>query len=83
MGRNLYPTDLSDAQWKLIELLLLEAKPGGRPREVLNGLFSIARGGCSWRMMPVDLPRWSTCYDSFRKWRDDGTRSKINDALRT
>ena len=34
-------------------------------------------------MMPTDLPPWSTCYDYFRKWRNDGTWSKINDALRT
>ena len=50
---------------------------------MLNGIFYIARGGCSWRMMPKDLPPWSTCYDSFRKWRNDGTWSKVNDALRT
>jgi putative transposase len=34
-------------------------------------------------MMPRDLPPWSTCYDYFRTWRNDGTWSKINDALRT
>src|SRR4051794_35898910 len=68
--------------------MLPPAKPGGRPRsvplrEVLNGIFYIARGGCAWRMMPTDLPPWSTCYDYFRKWRNDGTWAKINDALRT
>jgi len=34
-------------------------------------------------MMPEDLPPWSTCYDYFRKWRNDGTWSKVNDTLRT
>ena len=34
-------------------------------------------------MMPTDLPPWSTCYDYFYKWRNDGTWSRINDALRT
>jgi transposase len=24
-------------------------------------------------MMPHDLPPWSTCYDYFRKWRNNGT----------
>ena len=33
-------------------------------------------------MMPTDLPPWSTCYDYFRKWRNDGTWAKINDGLR-
>jgi putative transposase len=34
-------------------------------------------------MMPRDLPPWSTCYDYFRKWRNDGTWAKVNDTLRT
>lgn len=83
-----YPSDLTRTQWKRLKPLLPPAKPGGRPREVdlrevLNGIFYIVRGGCSWRMMPTDLPPWSTCYDYFRKWRNVGTWQKINDALRT
>src|SRR4051812_5725309 len=83
-----YPSDLTHTQWKRLKRLLPPAKPGGRPREVdlreiLNGISYIARGGCSWRMMPTDLPPWSTCYDYFRKWRNDGTWAKVNDALRT
>jgi transposase len=30
-GRRRYPTDLSDAEWKLVELLVPPVKPGGRP----------------------------------------------------
>jgi putative transposase len=83
-----YPSDLTQTQWDRLKRLLPPAKPGGRPREVnlrevLNGIFYIARGGCSWRMMPTDLPPWSTCYDYFRKWRNDGIWQEINDTLRT
>jgi putative transposase len=83
-----YPSDLTLTQWKRLKRLLPPAKPGGRPRsvdlrEVLHGLLYLARGGCSWRMMPKDLPPWSTCYDYFRTWRHDGTWPKLNDALRT
>src|SRR5271157_3222978 len=83
-----YPSDLTRTQWKRLKRLLPKAKPGGRPRsvdlrEVLNGIFYITRGGCAWRMMPKDLPPWSTCYDYFYKWRNDGTWSRVNDALRT
>src|SRR3954469_22687964 len=82
-----YPSDLSRTQWERLKPLLPVARPGGRPRqvdlrEVLNGIFYIARGGCAWRMMPKDLPPWSTCYDYFRKWRNDGTWSRVNDTLR-
>jgi putative transposase len=83
-----YPSDLTRDQWKRLKRLLPPAKPGGRPRsvilrEVLNGIFSLTRGGGAWRMMPTDRPPWSTCDDYFRKWRDEGTWSKVNDALRT
>jgi putative transposase len=83
-----YPTDLTDAQWRQLRPLLPAAKPGGRPRsvdlrEVLNGIFYILRGGGSWRMMPHDLPPWSTCYDYFRKWRNSGAWQQIHDRLRT
>jgi putative transposase len=88
MKRKPYPSDLTRTQWKRLKRLLPPAKSGGRPRsvqlrEVLNGIFYILRGGCAWRMMPHEFPPWSTCYDYFRKWRNDGTWSRINDALRT
>jgi putative transposase len=83
-----YPSDLTRNRWKRLKRLLPPAKPGGRPRsvklrEVRNGIFSITRGGWAWRMMPKDLPPWSTCYDDFRKGRNDGTWAQLNDALRT
>lgn len=42
---ELYPSDLSDAEWALLEPLVPPEKPGGRPREVdmravLNGIFT-------------------------------------------
>ncbi len=87
MERKPYPSDLTNSQWKRLKVLLPEAKPGGRPRsvdlrEVINGIRYVVRGGNSWRMMPHDLPPWSTCYDYFRKWRNDGTWRRINDTLR-
>jgi transposase len=83
-----YPSDLTRTQWDRLRPLLPDAKPGGRPRsvdllEVLDGIFSITRGGCGWPMRPKDLPPWSTCSDYFYKGRDDGTWSRINDTLRT
>ena len=88
MGRKTYPTDLSDAQWKLIEPLLPEAEPGGRPRSVdlravLDGIFYVVRGGVPWRMLPHDLSPWGTVHFYYRKWRLDGTWAKVLDVLRT
>jgi putative transposase len=85
--RKPYPTDLSDKEWDLIKHLVPEAKPGGRPetypkREILNGIFSIVRGGCAWRLMPHDLPPWQMVYQSFWRWRQDGTWQRMHDLLR-
>lgn len=87
MERKAYPSDLSDAQWRLIAPLIPGAKPGGRPRkyemrEVLNGLLYLDREGCSWRALPHDLPHWKTCYNFFRRFEADGTWDAAVAALR-
>jgi len=85
--RQPYPTDLSDAEWQRIKPYLPAPKSGGRPRvhsqrEILNAIFYIVRSGCTWRMLPHDLPPWKTVYHYFRVWRKDGTWERINSALR-
>ena len=87
MKRKRYPSDLTDAQWKRIEPLIPPAKPGGRDRahsmhEIVDALFYLLRSGCSWRMLPHDLPPWQTVYTYFQQWRDDGTIERIHTALR-
>jgi putative transposase len=85
--RKAYPSDLSDAQWELIELMIPRAKPGGRPRgvemrEVVNAMLYLNRSGCQWDMLPHDFPAKSTVYEYFAQWRDDGTWQTILDTLR-
>lgn len=87
MPRRRYPTDLTDAQWAILEPLVPAVKPGGRPlkhprREIVNALLYVLRGGISWRALPHDLPPWQTVYDYFRIWRDDGTWDHVNTVLR-
>src|SRR5918999_621971 len=87
MARRRYPTDLTDAQWRVLQPLVPPALPGGRRREVdmreiLNGIFDHARGGASWRMLPHDLPPWGTVHYYYRRWRLDGAWQRIHDALR-
>ncbi len=86
MNRPSYPTDLTDAQWKILEPKIPPAKPGGRPRgtdmrEVINAIFYLLRSGCAWRLVPHDFPPWSTVYTYFRQWKKDGTWKKIHDTL--
>ena len=88
MNRASYSSDISDDQWKVIEPLIPPAKPGGRlrsvdMREILNAIFYVVRSGCAWRLIPHDLPIWSTVYDYFRQFRMTGVWNNIHDALRT
>ena len=85
--RKPYKTDLTDAQWAVLEPLIPPAKHGGRPREadmreVVNTLFYQSRTGVQWELLPHDLAPKSTAYDYFKAWRDDGTLQKLLDALR-
>ena len=82
--RQPYPTDLTDKEWELIKPYVPEATSGGRreeypKHEILNGMFSLLRSGCSWRMLPHDLLPWRTVYYYFWQWRKDGTWQRIHD----
>ena len=87
MARIAYPSDLTDAQWRLIAKRIPPAKPGGRyrsvnMREVVNGILYLVRTGCSWRQLPHDFPPWGTVHWYYRCFRLNGTWQKIHDALR-
>jgi putative transposase len=87
MRTHHYPSDLTDAQWRLIEPHLPPEPGGGRPRktdmrEVLDAILYILRTGCQWRYLPGDLPPKSTAWRYFDRWRSDGTLDTIHDLLR-
>lgn len=81
-----YPSDLTDAEWALVEPLIPPAKRGGRPRtvnlrEVLNAVFYVLWTGCQWGALPKDLPPKSTAHVYFALWDWDGTLERIHAAL--
>lgn len=87
MSRTLYPTDLTDNQWQLIDIQVPKPKAGGRPpkysrREIVNAILYQTRNGCVWRALPHDLPPYRIVFHYFRTWQKDGTWDKIHDALR-
>src|SRR4029079_4837906 len=87
MKRSPYPTDITDAQWAVLEPESPGPRPGGRPRktdmrEVLNGLFYITHEGCTWRALPHDFPPWRTVYNYFDARKRDRTWDRIRDLLR-
>ncbi len=82
-----HPTDLSDAEYAIIEPLIpVMTSKRGRPRswslrEILNAIFYVLRSGRKWRLMPHDLPPWQTVYRYYWQWRNDGTWEAIDTAL--
>ena len=81
-----YPSDLTDAEWALVEPHIPPAKRGGRKRKVdvravLQGVLYILETGCQWRHLPKDFPPRSTVWDYFDLWSYDGTLDRIHDAL--
>ena len=87
VNTQLYPTDLTDSQWDIIQPLIPPGKSGGRPRTlemrlVLNAILYVTVGGIQWRLLPREYPKWQSVYTYFRTWRDDGTWQRIHDTLR-
>ena len=86
MRTHHYPSDVTDAQWALIEPRI-PVYPGGRPRktnlrDVVDAIFYLLRTGCQWRYLPKDFPPRSTVWRYFDEWRHNGTLDAIHDLLR-
>ena len=86
MERPAYPTDLTDIQWLIVEPYVRTSGLGRTPthskRDLLNALFYQARTGCAWRLLPPDLPPWSTVYKRFEAWRDASIWDQLLAGLR-
>ncbi len=93
-ARKPYRSDLSDAQWALLEPTLtawraprLERKvsdnqPVHDLREIVNAILYVNRTGCAWEYLPHDFPSYKTVYGYFAAWREDGTTQQVHDLLR-
>ena len=82
-----YPSDLTDAQWELIEPVVPAPRSGGRPavhsrRRVVDAILYVNRTGCAWRQLPHDFPPWATVFWYHQRWREDGVVDRLHDALR-
>ena len=85
---KLYPSDLTDTEWEKIEpVFRVSYEQGGRPpkyskREILNGIFYVAKTGCQWRFLPREYPPWKRVYNYFRKWKQEEVFERLNHRLR-
>ena len=81
-----YASDLTDAEWRVIESHMPPTKALGRPgtrdlRETVNAILYVLRSGCPWRLLPKDFPPRSTVQRYFALWRDDGLWTRLNHHL--
>lgn len=82
-----YTTDLTDAEWQLIDYCFPQRSKTGRPRqhsyrELLNAMFYVVRTACQWRNLPKDFAPWRTVYHYFRLWKRSGLSRQIHTHLR-
>jgi len=80
--------DLTDAQWRLIELFFPDryhhggaGHPWHDHRPLVNGILWHLHTGAPWPDTPERYGPWPTVYDRFNRWRQDGTWARILDAL--
>jgi transposase len=81
------PSDLTDAQWEIVESMLpLIKSPGRIPkhprRAIVDAILYVVRSGCSWRQLPVDFPPWQTVYWQFQQWEKRQVTERILAELR-
>ena len=82
-----YPSDLTDKEWKLLAQFVPRPKKRRRPpqysrKAILNAIFYLVRSGCTWRMLPKEMPPWRIVYYYYARWQRDGLWQHIADYLR-
>lgn len=82
-----YETDLTDAEWSVIEPLIRPPSRMGRPRmldmrEVFNGIQFMLGTGCQWRAIPKCFPPFTSIQNHFYAWCRTCVLERMLDALR-
>ena len=77
-----YSSDLSDAQWNLLEPLLVTSskrgpKHGDDLRHVVDAMLYISHTGCQWRFLPDQFGPWTRVWSQFRRWSRTGTWARV------
>ena len=84
-----YPSDLTNAEWKVLEAYLNEVDPyiTGQPRQVglrqiLNTIYYLNKTGCQWRYLPKDFPSFNLVSYYYQKWLHQKVWEQINTDIR-
>lgn len=78
--------ELSDGQWKQIELLL-PGKAGDRGvtardnRVFVNAVLWVLRSGARWSDLPERYGKWKSVHKRFTRWAESGVWERVFDSL--
>ncbi len=79
--------ELSDNEWERLKKYFPAREAGqlGRPRsderKLLNGVLWVLRSGAPWRDVPERYSPWSTVYNRFVQWQENGLFAHILEEL--
>ncbi|MFE9407754.1 transposase [Streptomyces sp. NPDC006704] len=86
MNATLYPSDLSDEQWALVQPRSLRGRTGiaRSAASRVNAILYQGRTSCqqAWAHLPHDLPQKSATYNYLAVWRENGADQVIHELLR-
>ena len=73
--RKRYPSDITRAQFAVIEPILLSARKKTAPRkldlyEVFCAVLYLLKTGCQWRALANDFPKWRSVHAYFQIWSE-------------
>ena len=82
-----YPSDVTDEEWSFCAPYLTLMKEDAPQRDytmraLFNAVRYMVRAGCPWRMIPHDLPPWSTVHQQAQRWIKAGCFEALAQDLR-
>ena len=82
MSKHLYWLD--DTSWSVIEPLLPRGRRGAHrvdDRRVISGIMHMLRTGARWRDCPANYGPYTTIYNRFHRWSQQGVWFEVFEAL--
>ena len=78
-----YPTNLTDKQWQITEIILDSQHPKRKYslRDIMDAIMYIVKTGGQWRMLPRDFPPFNTVFYYFNKWKLESVFEELVDTL--
>ena len=73
---------LSDAQWAVLEPLVMMVRPRGKTphedlRRTLEAIIWRHRNGATWRAVPAELGEWYNAAQTFIRWGKQGVWERL------